>query len=89
MAHLPNWPGREVQEATFHLEELFIRLRAISPKQRHPKDRVFLPIINRGRRSLAVKNIHPAYGFLFTDLTQVDLGGFQILMAQDYLGHDF
>lgn len=36
-----------------------------------------------------VKNIHPAYRFRFRDLTQVNLRGFQILMAQDYLGHDF
>ena len=60
-----------------------------SQQEKHPKDHMFLPVTNRDRRLLPVKNAHPAYRLLFTDLTQIDLGGFQILMAQEYLGHDF
>ena len=34
---------------------------------------------------LPMKNVHPPYRFMFTDLAEVDLRGFQILMSQDYL----
>jgi hypothetical protein len=33
--------------------------------------------------------IHPPNGFMFTDLAKVDLGGFEILVSEDYLGNDF
>jgi len=78
-----------LREATFHRGELLVGLWATYPKQRDPKDRVFLPVMNGGRSLLPVENIHPAYGFCFRDLAQVDLGCLEILVPQDYLGHDF
>jgi len=36
-----------------------------------------------------VKNIHPPYRLLLTDLAQIDLRGLEVLMSQDYLGHNF
>jgi hypothetical protein len=35
------------------------------------------------------KDIHPTYRFLLINLAQIDLGGLQVLMTQDHLGHDF
>jgi len=33
--------------------------------------------------------IHPLYRFVLSGLVEIDLGCFEVLMHEDYLGHDF
>jgi hypothetical protein len=36
-----------------------------------------------------VEYIHPSDSFMFTDLAEIDLGRFEVLMSEYYLRHDF
>ena len=54
-----------------------------------PRTFMLTSVITAAYRSFAVKDIHPAYRFVFTNLAEIDLGCLQILMPQDHLGHDF
>jgi hypothetical protein len=54
-----------------------------------PKDPYFTLQLAGWPMLLPVKNVHPPYPFLFTDLAQIDLGGFQVLMSHNHFGHDF
>lgn len=55
---------------------------------RSPKTMLLHPVIYGGNSLLPMKYAHPPYRFMFADLAQVDLGGFEILVSEDDLGND-
>ena len=60
-----------------------------NPADRYPKGRRFLLVIHELTTRLSpVQYVHPPDRFHLADLSQVSLGGFQVLVPQNYLGDD-
>lgn len=70
-------------------DHLTIKKKDSFPPICPPKTSMFLMVFNQFARLFPVNDVHPPDGFHLTHPAQIGLGGLQILVPEDHLGHDF